>query len=167
MLRNTYVSIAMCIEQYTCRIMYLLYRYKELYHWTGYTLCYVIQQSLSFIVILSTEIVSAAYALLRTMAFSSESTESCVLRKHYNELCEIIQSADYLAINLYSEGLIGREVRDNMHASQVTTNKNIKLLAAVERTVRMNPDQFHEFLQILDKESYLQDIVKTNEGFFV
>jgi len=94
------------------------------------------------------------------MAFSSESTESCVLRKHYNGLCEIIQSADYLALDLYSEGLIGREVRDNVHASKVTTDKNIKLLAAVERTVRMNPDQFHEFLQILEKESYLQDIVK-------
>ena len=94
------------------------------------------------------------------MAFSSESTESCVLRKHYNELCEIIQSADYLAINLYSEGLISREVHDNVHASQVTTDKNIKLLAAVERTVRMNPDQLHEFFQILDKELYLQDIVK-------
>lgn len=94
------------------------------------------------------------------MAFSSESTESSVLRKHYNELCEIIQSADYLALHLYSEGLISREVRDNVHASKVTTDKNIKLLAAVERTVRMNPDQFHEFLQILEKEMYLQDIVK-------
>ena len=51
-------------------------------------------------------------------------------------------------------------MRDNVHASKVTTDKNIKLLAAVERTVRMNPDQFHEFLQILEKESYLQDIVK-------
>ena len=88
------------------------------------------------------------------------SSESEVLRKHYGALYDTIHNADWLTIALYSEGLISRSARQDIEETLKQNNKNTKLLAAVERVITIDPDKFEYFLNVLDREEYLQSLVE-------
>lgn len=87
-------------------------------------------------------------------------SEAGVFRKHYNALYEAIQTADSLAIDLYSEGLIGKDVRRDIEETPKQSEKNMKLLAAVERVINIDPYKLGDFLNALDKEEYLHSLVE-------
>lgn len=89
-----------------------------------------------------------------------ERDESNVFRKHYSDLREAVQTADRLAIHLYSAGLISKEARRDIEETPKQTDKNEKLLAAVERAVSADPSKLEVFLSILEREEYLHSLVE-------
>lgn len=58
----------------------------------------------------------------------AERKESMILfRKHYSDLCEVIHNADWIAIQLYSEGLLAMSTRRDIEETPKQTEKNIIL----------------------------------------
>ena len=90
----------------------------------------------------------------------AERKESMILfRKHYSDLCEVIHNADWIAIQLYSEGLLAMSTRRDIEETPKQTEKNIKLLSSIERVLLINPEKFEEFLHVLGREQYLRSLV--------
>ena len=88
------------------------------------------------------------------------SPESDVLRKHYGDLCAAIDNADFIAITLYSMGLISREIRQDIEDLPTRNAKNMKLLSAMERVISSDRDKFEDVLTVLHGEEYLQSLVE-------
>ena len=94
------------------------------------------------------------------MASRCQSTASSIIQKYCSQLCELIQNANWLAIQLYSEGLISMAVREEVEAAKTRFDKVVKLLAPIELVIAADPEKFQEFLVILEKEPYLHDVVE-------
>jgi len=74
-----------------------------------------------------------------------------VFTLYFSKLAAAIPHPEQLAIELYSRGVVSREVRDEtMHiVGQPAYNRTAKLLSAVECPIELNPGTFHAFLSVL------------------
>ena len=89
-----------------------------------------------------------------------QSAASSVIQTYYSQLCELIHNANWLAIQLYSEGLISMSAREAVEAAKTNFDKAAKLLAPIELVIAADSEKFQEFLEVLDKEPYLHNIVE-------
>ena len=89
-----------------------------------------------------------------------QSAASSVIQTYYSQLCELIHNADWLAIQLYSEGLLSMPAREEVEAAKTSLDKAAKLLAPIELVIAADSEKFQEFLEVLDKEPYLHNMVE-------
>ena len=74
-----------------------------------------------------------------------------VFTLYFSKLAAAIPHPEQLAIELYSRGVVSREVRDEtMHiVGQPAFYRTAKLLSAVECPIELNPGTFHAFISVL------------------
>ena len=88
-------------------------------------------------------------------SLASESTpEATVLRKHFSELVNTIQEPVLLAAELYSAGIITRNLLERVSSATVLTrtDKTCLLLGAVSDHTSTDPETFGTFLSILSEK---------------
>jgi len=79
------------------------------------------------------------------------SPELRVFKLYFSKLAIAIPHPEQLAIELYSQDLISKEVRnETMHITGPSAyNRAAKLLSAVECQIELNPGALHTFLSVL------------------
>ena len=76
---------------------------------------------------------------------------------NYANLIQMIQDPLSLAAELYSANLIARNVLNSTLESPLTkVEKTMHLLQAVSDQIAINPNNFHYFLALLEKDPSLQ-----------
>ena len=94
-------------------------------------------------------------------------TESCpggrnpsdVFRKHFAKLARSIQDPDGLALELYSEKMITRAVRDNAVMTTLTKQqKSTVLLQAIESKLETDPSDFTTLITVLQSDPTLMSL---------
>ena len=63
-----------------------------------------------------------------------------------------------LSVRLFSARLISRDVRKKISELALTEQKVSELLNATEAMIRVNPQKFYKFVDVLEKDSALQDL---------
>ena len=61
-----------------------------------------------------------------------------------------------LSVRLYSARLISRDVRKKISELTLTEQKVSELLNVTEAMIRVNPQNFYKFVDVLEKDSPLQ-----------
>ena len=90
-----------------------------------------------------------------------ESREHFIFRKYFARLFDAIQDPVFLAAELYSRGIIPREVLERTHLFSLTKlEKNSALLSAVETHIRVNSQAFHEFISALNEDISMEFLVE-------
>ena len=79
-------------------------------------------------------------------------------RKHYAVLLETIDNPTILAARLYSDDVLSRHTRDKINELTLTEQKVTELLVATEKTIRLDPSNYHKFVEALEKESSMQHL---------
>ena len=89
-----------------------------------------------------------------------ESAECRAFRKCFSILADGISDPGRLALELYTRGLIGPDLRTEAQKSEISELVKIeKLLSAVERRLMVTPvTTFRKFLDILQQESSLKHL---------
>ena len=89
----------------------------------------------------------------------TESAEYRSIHDHFADLFESIQNPTTLSARLYSAGLLSRETRKRICSrTLVDTDKVCELLDATETTIRLDPSNYHKFVEALEKDSSMQHL---------
>ena len=97
------------------------------------------------------------------MAVSSESE---AFRRSLPTLKRAINNPFEVAIDSFSAGVIAAKVLEQVSMPMPTTQKAGVLLSIVNHSVAIRPEVFHQFVTILKKYPYLQDIATQVEHNF-
>ena len=68
------------------------------------------------------------------------------------DLLQAITSPDSIAINAYAAAIITSEKRDEIVNYEQTLKKKVAVLTAVESQIKLQPDVYYKFLEILSKD---------------
>ena len=81
-------------------------------------------------------------------------------QEYYADLLKSIGDPTSLAAELYSAGLLSRETRINISVdlTLVDSQKVSVLLDAIETAIRLNPSNYHKFVEALEKDSSMQHL---------
>jgi len=90
------------------------------------------------------------------MASNEETPEARAFQEHYATLVNAIQDPDALARQLFSKGILSREVLVGLQPSCLSnTDKNAKILLCVyDHLVLIDPSKLHVFTDVLRQEAY-------------
>ena len=88
----------------------------------------------------------------------TESAEYRSFQRHYADLFKSIGDPTSLAAELYSAGLLSRETRMNISDSIHRQQKVTELLLATETAIRLDPSNYHKFVEALEKDSSMQHL---------
>ena len=88
----------------------------------------------------------------------TESAEYRSFQRHYADLLEDIRNPTTLAARLYSAGLLSRHTRDKINELTLREQKVTELLVATETTIRLDPSNYHKFVEALEKDSSMQHL---------
>ncbi len=69
-----------------------------------------------------------------------------------------------MAANLFSEEIIDQSIREKVRLPGTKSEKAFDVFTAVSGAVRINPDSFTTFCNILDNEPVTKDIAKNLKG---
>ena len=69
-----------------------------------------------------------------------------------------ISNPDSTAFSLYATGIISRPKRDEISDCEQTSKKKIMLLRAVEDKIDLNPEVYHQFVEILSQDMSMEFI---------
>ena len=86
------------------------------------------------------------------------SAESRSFQSHYVDLQTSIGDPTSLAAELYAAGLLSRETRMNISDLVLRQQKVSELLNATETTIRLDPSNYHKFVEALEKDSSMQHL---------
>ena len=87
----------------------------------------------------------------------SESAEYRAFQRHFADLFKSIGDPTSLAAELYSAGLLSRETRKRIYSrTLVESDKVSELLDATETAIRLDPSNYHKFVEALEKDSSMQ-----------
>jgi len=105
------------------------------------------------------------------MASNEETPEARAFQEHYATLVNAIQHPDALARQLFSKGILSREVLVGLQPSCLSnTDKNAKILLCVyDHLVFIDPSKLWVFIEILRQEKYaveLSDKLEASYGEF-
>ena len=89
---------------------------------------------------------------------TTESAEYLTFQEYYAELLKSIGDPTSLAAELYSAGLLSRETRINISDLTLRQQKVSVLLDATETAIRLNPSNYHKFVEALEKDSSMQHL---------
>ena len=93
------------------------------------------------------------------------SAEYCAFRKCFSVLVDGITDPGRLAVQLYSEELIERDIRIEAQKDAIAERvKTEMLLSAVEAQIVASPAKFREFLDVLQNEASLQHLATRLEN---
>ena len=70
----------------------------------------------------------------------------------WEDLFTAITNPDSIAHNVYSAFIIDNEVRDKILEHRLTSDKKQVLLTAVEAKIKLEPNVYYQFLDILSKD---------------
>ena len=90
----------------------------------------------------------------------SESAEYHAFQMHFADLFKM-GDPNSLAAELYSAGLLSRETRDKIFsrgAPLADSEKVFELLVATETAIRLDPSNYHKFVEALEKDSSMQHL---------
>ena len=87
-----------------------------------------------------------------------ESAEYRSFQRHYANLLENVGNPTTLAARLYSAGLLSRHARDKINDLTLREQKLTELLIATETTIRLDPSNYHKFVEALEKDSSMQHL---------
>ena len=73
-------------------------------------------------------------------------------------MLEDIRNPVPLAARLYSAGLLSRHTRDKINELTLREQKVTELLVATETTIRLDPSNYHKFVEALEKDSSMQHL---------
>ena len=94
-----------------------------------------------------------------TVQETGESAEYRSFRDHFGDLFESIQNPTTLSARLFTAGLLSRETRKRICSrTLVDTEKVSVLLDATETTIRLDPSNYHKFMEALEKDSSMQHL---------
>ena len=100
--------------------------------------------------------------LVTTLSYNyaavQESAEYRSFQRHYADLYKSIGDPTSLAAELYSAGLLSRETRMNISDLTLRQQKVSVLLDATETTIRLDPSNYHKFVEALEKDSSMQHL---------
>ena len=88
----------------------------------------------------------------------TESAEYRSFQRHYADLFKSIGDPTSLAAELYSAGLLSRDTRMNIFDLVLRQQKVSVLLDATETTIRLDPSNYHKFVEALEKDSSMQHL---------
>ena len=88
----------------------------------------------------------------------TESAECRSFQRHYADLLETIGNPTPLAARLYSAGLLSRHTRDKINELTLREQKVTELLVATETTIRLDPSNYPQFVEALEKDSSMQHL---------
>lgn len=88
----------------------------------------------------------------------ARSPESTAFQECFADLCSGVQSVETLIINLYAKGVLSKDRRDEIQAETNPAVQRRKFVAAVEEQVNQNPQIFHIFLDLLEREAVMQPL---------
>ena len=88
----------------------------------------------------------------------NESAENRSFKIHYAELFDAIQNPVCLSTCLYSIDLLSRNTRNKIYELGLTEQKVSVLLDATETTIRLKPQNFYKFVEVLEMHSSMQDL---------
>ena len=85
------------------------------------------------------------------------SPELKIIQRHFSILVMSISCPEWLAAKLYSQGMISKEVCDEVTNTSGSSahNRAIKLVVAVEDQIMANPSVLHEFLLVMRRDPSL------------
>ena len=103
------------------------------------------------------------YCVVQETESASSSLESAreyrSFRRHYADLFKSIGDPTLLAAELYSAGLLSRETRKRIYSrTLVESDKVSELLDATETAIRLDPSNYHKFVEALEKDSSMQHL---------
>ena len=89
----------------------------------------------------------------------TESAEYRSFRDHFSDLFESIQNPTTLSARLFTAGLLSRETRKRICSrTLVDSDKVSELLDAIETTIRLDPSNYHKFVEALEKDSSMHHL---------
>ena len=96
------------------------------------------------------------------------SLESQAFRKHFGELSHAIRDPEWLASELFSEGMISNDALDDAITvvGVSVTNKTRRLLCHFKRMLAGDPGYFHKFISILKSAKHLDWISNRVEATY-
>ena len=87
------------------------------------------------------------------------SPEAAVFRSQYTKLKAAIQSPEVVVDELFAKGSIEFGVKEKVHLHTHTTSEKCEiLLCAVRQKIIVDPNEFHVFISILQKEPATKNI---------
>lgn len=91
-----------------------------------------------------------------------ETPEYRIFQEHLANLVHAIQDPLYLAIQLYSRGIITFAVKDHMSIALLSTlEKNGALMKSVLELIQVDPQVFYEFLSVLREDPTIKSLVES------
>ena len=89
----------------------------------------------------------------------TESAEYRAFQRNFADLFKSIGDPTSLAAELYSAGLLSRETRKRIYSrTLVESDKVSELLDATETAIRLDPSNYHKFVEALEKDSSMQHL---------
>ena len=89
----------------------------------------------------------------------TESAEYRSFQSHFADLFESIQNPTTLSARLFAAGLLSRETRKRICSrTLVDSDKVSELLDATETAIRLDPSNYHKFVEALEKDSSMQHL---------
>ena len=88
----------------------------------------------------------------------TESAEYRSFQRYYADLFKSIGDPTSLAAELYSAGLLIRDTRRKIYELPLTEQKVCELLDATETAIRLEPSNYHKFVEALEKDSSMQHL---------
>ena len=88
----------------------------------------------------------------------TESAEYRSFQRHYADLLETVRNPVPLAARLYSADLLSRHTRDKINELTLREQKVTELLVATETAIRLDPSNYHKFVEALEKDSSMQHL---------
>ena len=87
-----------------------------------------------------------------------ETAEYRSYQEHFADLFEGIQEPVSLSLRLFSAGLLHRDTRRTICSLERPVQQRTELLDAVERQIRVDPQNFYKFVDELEKDSPMQHL---------
>ena len=92
------------------------------------------------------------------VVLQEHSAEYHAFQKHFGDLFDSIQDPHTLSAHLFSMGLLASAVRGNICSFQVRGDQLNCLLGNVERQIKASPQNFHKFVEALEKDQSMQHL---------
>ena len=81
-----------------------------------------------------------------------------VFKKYFADLSECIQNPATLAGRLYSADLLSRDTKRTIYLLERPAQQITELLDAVEGQIRLDPQNFYKFVDVLEKDRPMQHL---------
>ena len=91
-------------------------------------------------------------------AVVQESAEYRSFKSHYANLFNGIQNPVSLSARLYAVDLLSRDTKKKIYELTLTEQKVSELLDAMETAIRLDPQNFHKFVEEMEKDSSMQHL---------